>query len=231
MCSILQTNTFTITVATDRRSRRSYVIFDYGRMGWSRATSFSNAPVVGYSNGQCQGFQASLTNDPAAYLNICRRLIYRIDQSFVQEIQMNRGNLALIQQKEEPAHQEVISQNLAVMQQQDKGPIFMQQEVEPAHQEVIRQMQQDKGAVFMQQENKGREPVIGHYALMQQQQEDKGREPVIGHYALMQQQQENKGREPVIGHYALMQQQQENKGREPVIGHYALMQQQQEDKA
>lgn len=103
-------------------------------MGWNRATPGYNPPVVGYSNGQCQGFQASLTDDPAAYLNLCRRLIYRIDQSFAQEVQINRGNLAL-------------------MQQQDKGAVFMQQGKgrESARQEAIIQQFPEKSVSAMEE--------------------------------------------------------------------------------
>lgn len=67
-------------------------------MGWNTATySSANQPTVGYSNGRCQGFQLIYpTNNPAAYLQTCRQLVYRIDQSFGQ---VNRGNLALKQDK------------------------------------------------------------------------------------------------------------------------------------
>lgn len=111
--SNLQTNTFTVTIGIDQNSCRTYVIFDYESMGWNKATQSYNDPIVGYSNGQCQGFQASLGVDPKAYLNVCQTLKYRIDQSFAQEVraQMNRGNLALVQQGKGPVF----------MQQQDKG--------------------------------------------------------------------------------------------------------------
>lgn len=63
-------------------------------MGWNRATSFYNPPTVGYSNGRCQGFQVATGPDAAAYLNLCRSLFYRVDQSFSL---VNRGNLAIAQ--------------------------------------------------------------------------------------------------------------------------------------
>ena len=107
-----QTNTFTVTVASDPVSCRSYLILDYQGMGWNKANQYRSDPVVGYSNGRCQGFMASLTSDAADYLNRCRRLIYRIDQGFsVEAQQLNRGSLAAL-----------------VQQQQDKGAVFMQQQ-------------------------------------------------------------------------------------------------------
>ena len=98
-----QTNTFGITVATDRSSCVTYVILQYQSMGWNKATSYSSPPTVGYSNGQCVGHQEVLGADPAARLNsmTCREFVYQVNAAFSQQevvAQLNRGNLALMQQ-------------------------------------------------------------------------------------------------------------------------------------
>lgn len=70
-------------------------------MGWSRSTSSNaNAPTVGATNGRCQGPQLSYPSGytPAAYLQLCQTIVYRIDlQSNFGQV--NRGNMALVQNK------------------------------------------------------------------------------------------------------------------------------------
>lgn len=129
------TNTFTIKIATDPSSCRSYLFLEYDGMGWNKATPSRNSPIVGYSNGRCQGRSLFLTSNPASYLNRCRRWVYRIDQGFAQEVEaegLNRGSLAaLVQQQED--------------QQLDEGAVFEQQNKPGVS------LQQAKPQVIMQQ--------------------------------------------------------------------------------
>lgn len=73
-----------LVVATDA-THRSYVVVHYDQMGWNEAVYLTpppaNAPIVGYTNGQGQGFMETLGTDPANFLKNAV-LVYRIDESF-----------------------------------------------------------------------------------------------------------------------------------------------------
>lgn len=124
----LQTNTYTIILATDPGRCKTYAIYQYQTMTWSRATTWSNPPTVGYGNGQCQGRQVNFGGyDPASYVQQCEVLAYRVDQSFSEQVQVqNKGTVAR-QQKEDAAR--VVMQSFAEKNGEPGSEVSMQEKL------------------------------------------------------------------------------------------------------
>ena len=101
---LLQQNTYQLIIATDPSRCKTYVIFDYDDITWSRGS-----PTVGYTDGEGNGFQFSIQNNDARTLSNTVQ-VHRIDQIFspaqVEEAKMNRGNFVYMQQDKDDTHVE-----------------------------------------------------------------------------------------------------------------------------